>query len=102
MKLFLVACLLWIQALPLSAQFQFNKTVTINAPVYEDLYIAGGNVIINAPVHGDLIAAGCKIQINDTVTNDILVAGGTVTFNGFAGDRNRNSGRNDDICQNTL
>lgn len=100
MKLFLVASLLWIQAQPLSAQFQFNKTVTINSPVYEDLYIAGGNVIINAPVHGDLIAAGGQVQINDTVTNDILVAGGTVTFNGFAGDDIRCAGGNIHVLKN--
>lgn len=38
-------------------RIEYGKNVTINHPVYEDLYIAGGTIVINAPVYGDLIIA---------------------------------------------
>lgn len=61
-------------------RIEYGSNVTINQPVYDDLYIAGGNITINAPVYGDLIIAGGTIIINDSVKNDILLVGGTVTF----------------------
>ena len=85
-----------VDALPI----QYGKTVTINQPVFEDLYITAGTVIINAPIHGDLIVAGGTININDSVTNDILVAGGNVTFNGYVGDDIRCAGGNLHISKN--
>lgn len=100
MKQFIIACIICIQAFPVAAQFRFNRTVTIDKPVYEDLYIAGGNVIVNAPVHGDLVAAGGTVQINDTVTNDILMAGGNVIFNGYAGDDIRCAGGDIKLLKN--
>lgn len=73
-------------------QFRLGPKVIIDKPVYEDLYIAGGNVTVNAPVHGDLILAGGTVAVNDSVTNDILVAGGEITFNGYVGDDIRCAG----------
>jgi hypothetical protein len=66
-------------------RLEYGSNVTINQPVYENLYIAGGSVTINAPVYGDLVCAGGTVSINDSVMNDILVAGGNVVFNGYAG-----------------
>ncbi|QEH41506.1 hypothetical protein [Chitinophaga sp. XS-30] len=80
--------LLWL-LLPLSSpaqKQQFGERITIDKPVYENLYIAAGTVIINAPVHGDLVVAGGTVIINDSVTNDILAGGGEVTINGHIGD----------------
>ncbi|MDJ1506450.1 hypothetical protein [Xanthocytophaga agilis] len=65
---------------------KYGDTITINQPVYEDVYVAAGTVVINAPIHGDLIAGGGTITINDTIDNDILSAGGTIIFNGYVGD----------------
>lgn len=73
-------------------RIESGKNPVINKPVYEDLYIAGGEILINAPVYGDLIITGGTVTINDSVTNDILVAGGTVSFNGYAGDDIRCAG----------
>ena len=39
-------------------KIQYDNYITISKPVFEDLYIAGGNIVINAPVYGDLIIAG--------------------------------------------
>lgn len=81
--LFIACCTLFNTA---TAQWQYGKTITIDKPVYLDLYITGGNILINAPVHGDLVVAGGTITVNDTVTNDILLAGGEIIFNGYVGD----------------
>jgi hypothetical protein len=83
-----------------ATRIEWGKNPVINKPVYEDLYIAGGDIIINAPVYGDLIIAGGTITINDTVYNDILVAGGTVSFNGYAGDDIRCAGGKLNILKN--
>lgn len=73
-------------------RIESGKNLVINRPVYEDLYIAGGEILINAPVYGDLIITGGTVTINDSVSNDILATGGTVSFNGYAGDDIRCAG----------
>lgn len=102
MKRFLLMALCVLVIHPAIAQLRYGNTVTIDTPVWEDLYITGGNITINAPVHGDLIIAGGRIHINDTVTNDILVAGGEVTLNGYAGDDVRCAGGNLLILKNVV
>jgi len=99
-KYFLFAILFHLFATAQAFRIEYGKNVTINKPVYEDLYVAGGTVTINAPVYGDLVVAGGTIFINDTITNDILVAGGNVTFNGYAGDDLRCAGGNIQITKN--
>jgi hypothetical protein len=81
-------------------RIEYGNNVTIDKPVYEDVYIAGGTVTISAPIYGDLIIAGGTIIINDSVANDILLAGGNVTFNGFVGDDIRCAGGNIRINKN--
>lgn len=71
---------------------QWGRTIVISKPLYEDVYIAGGNVVINAPVYGDVIIAGGTLNLNDTIANDLIVAGGTVTINGYVGDDIRCAG----------
>jgi len=77
-----------------------GKNIVIDKPVYEDVYITGGEVLINAPVYGDLVVAGGTVTINDTVSNDILAAGGTITFNGLVGDDIRCAGGRLNIMKN--
>lgn len=84
--------LLMLPVLAMGQQFRYGPAVTIDKPVYEDLYIAAGKIIINAPIHGDLVLAGGTVTINDSVTNDILVTGGEITFNGYVGDDIRCAG----------
>jgi len=80
---------------PASAfQMSFRDTLFITEPVYQNLYLAGGNVIINAPIYADLIVAGGTVQINDTVIKDILLIAGNVIFNGYVGDDIRCAGAN--------
>lgn len=87
---FLCASILYYNALAL--RFQQGDNITINNPVHDDVYVAGGTITINAPVYGDLIAAGGTITLNDSVTQDVLIAGGTVIFNGYVGDDIRCAG----------
>lgn len=75
-----------------AVKIESGKNVTIDKPVYEDVYVTAGEVIINAPVYGDLVVAGGTVVINDSVYNDILAAGGSITFNGYAGDDIRCAG----------
>jgi hypothetical protein len=93
-KFFLFIILIPLYNSVFAFKIQYGRNVVISQPVYEDLYVAGGEVIINAPVYGDLVVAGGTIHINDTIKNDILVAGGNVTFNGFVGDDIRCAGGN--------
>lgn len=99
-KIFLFGVMV-IQSLCVFAmRIEYRKNIVISQPVYEDLYVAGGNITINAPIYGDLIIAGGTIVINDTVTNDILLAGGNVIFNGYVGDDIRCAGGNIRISKN--
>lgn len=69
-----------------------GENITINEPVDDDLYVAGGNVTINAPIRGDLIIAGGTVTVNDSVYADVLAAGGTVFLHGYVGDDVRAAG----------
>jgi len=92
MKKFLLTLCLFLPVLSLPAQMRYGRTVIIDQPVNNDLYIAGGTITINAPIRGDLVVAGGTIVVNDSVTNDILLAGGEITFNGYVGDDIRSAG----------
>ena len=63
--------------------FAAGGTVTINAPV-SGVVIAGGNIIINAPVSGDVFAAGGKVVVNSDVKGKIVAVGGDVDLSGDA------------------
>jgi hypothetical protein len=63
--------------------FAAGGTVTINAPV-SGVVLAGGDIIINAPVSGDVFAAGGKIAVNSDVEGKIVAAGGTIDLSGDA------------------
>ncbi len=63
--------------------FAAGGTVTINAPV-SGVVIAGGDIIINAPVSGDVFAVGGKIAVNSDVEGKIVAAGGDIDLSGDA------------------
>ncbi len=63
--------------------FAAGGTVTINAPV-SGVVIAGGDIIINAPVSGDVFAVGGKIAVNSDVKGKIVAAGGDIDLSGDA------------------
>lgn len=79
----LILCSIFLPAAAL--HIQYGTHIVMDRPVYENVYVAGGNVTINAPVHGDLVIAGGTVVINDTIFNDILLAGGSVTCQAFTG-----------------
>ena len=90
-KILVLPVLLFSQLI-MAADIRSGSSVTIDKPVYEDLYITAGTIIINAPVYGDLIVAGGTITINDSIQNDILLLGGSITISGHVSDDIRCAG----------
>ena len=101
-KIILVLVLTILSSTAFAIRIEYGNNLVITKPIFEDVYIAGGEVTINAPIHGDLIIVGGTITINDTVTNDILLLGGKVIFNGFVGDDIRCAGGNIRISKNVI
>ncbi|PIR48257.1 hypothetical protein COU80_05515 [Candidatus Peregrinibacteria bacterium CG10_big_fil_rev_8_21_14_0_10_55_24] len=69
-----------------------NELFSINIPVQDDLYIAGGVIQIKERIAGDLVAAGGDLTISDEIEQDLIVAGGTVIVEGNIGDDARIAG----------
>jgi hypothetical protein len=61
-----------------------GNTVTLNTPVSDDVFAAGGVVDINAPVNS-LMAAGGTVNVNAPVKGDVIVAGGHVVVHSTIG-----------------
>jgi len=61
-----------------------GNTVTLNIPVQDDVFAAGGVVDINAPVDS-LMAAGGTVTVNAPVKGDVVVAGGHVVVHSTIG-----------------
>ncbi len=101
MKRFICLVILLSTAVSVQAiRIRTGKNIIIDKPVYEDMYISGGEISINAPVYGDLIIAGGTVIINDSILNDLLAAGGTITLNGHVGDDIRCAGGRLNILKN--
>jgi hypothetical protein len=64
--------------------FAAGGTITVNAPI-DSLVAAGGTITLNAPVKGDVIAAGGRIIANNNIGGKLVAAGGTVDVNGDVG-----------------
>lgn len=76
----LVGALL-LQGTPaLAASFLGGDTVSLAAPVSDDLYVSGSTVSVRQDVHGDLFALGGKLDVQNRVTGGVNVAGGNVTI----------------------
>ena len=69
-----------------------NITIAADAPVDDDLYLAGGNINVQGRVDGDVTIAGGQITLGDEVTGDATVAGGQIRIGGPVGDDLRVAG----------
>lgn len=63
--------------------FAAGGTVSINAPI-AGAVIAGGDIIISAPVSGDVFVAGGQIVVNSDIEGKIVAAGGNIDLRGDA------------------
>lgn len=81
---FLVLILLLIPAGALALQSFSGDQVSVDSPVADDVFAAGGTISVNAPVDS-LVALGGTITINAPVKGDVIVAGGRVTANNNIG-----------------
>ena len=61
-----------------------GDAISINAPV-DSAIAAGGTVSINAPVKGDILALGGQVYVNSDVGGKVVAAGGTVHLGGDVG-----------------
>lgn len=64
--------------------FAAGGVITVNAPI-DSLIAAGGTITLNAPVKGDVIVAGGRIIANNNIGGKLVAAGGTVDVNGDVG-----------------
>jgi hypothetical protein len=58
--------------------------VSVDSPIDDDVFAAGGDVNINAPVTSVVIAGG-DVNINAPVSGDVFVAGGQISINSDVG-----------------
>jgi len=61
-QILLVALTLMLGYQVKAVKIESGKNVTIDKPVYEDVYVTGGEIMINAPV--------------DAIINNLIPAGG--------------------------
>jgi len=64
--------------------FAAGGAITVNAPI-DSLIAAGGTITLNAPVKGDVIVAGGRVIANNNIGGKLVTAGGTVDVNGDVG-----------------
>ncbi len=64
--------------------FAAGGAITVNAPI-DSLIAAGGTVTLNAPVKGDVIVAGGRVIANNNIGGKLVAVGGTVDVNGDVG-----------------
>jgi hypothetical protein len=64
--------------------FAAGGSITVNAPI-DSLVAAGGTITLNAPVKGDVIVAGGRIIANNNIGGKLVAAGGTIDVNGDVG-----------------
>ena len=64
--------------------FAAGGQITVNAPI-DSLIAAGGTVTLNAPVKGDVIVAGGRVITNNAIGGKLVAVGGTVDVNGDVG-----------------
>ena len=64
--------------------FAAGGVITVNAPI-DSLVAVGGTITLNAPVKGDVIVAGGRIIPNNNIGGKLVAVGGTVDVNGDVG-----------------
>lgn len=66
----------------LADPYLFGNSITVDAPVTNDIVSAGGDITVNGNVTGSVMAAGGNVTIKGNVGNTIRVAGGNVIIDG--------------------
>jgi len=66
----------------LSNLYLFGNTISLDAPVQNDVVAAGKIVNLDGTVSGSIMTAGSTIVMKNTVGNSIRAAGGTITLYG--------------------
>lgn len=83
LKCIMIISLVSILLLPSSAQaveMLSGEQISVDSPIVDDVFAAGGTIHINAPVDGAVIAGG-TININAPVNGDVFVTGGQISIN---------------------
>lgn len=86
MKRLIIISLLLILLLPnvQALEMLSGDHVSVDSPIDDDVFVAGGDVNINAPVTSVVIAGG-DVNINAPVSGDVFVAGGKISVKSDVG-----------------
>lgn len=60
--------------------YLFGNTITLSAPVQDDVVAAGKDVTLDGHVNGSIMAAGQDVTIRNTVSNSVRAAGSRVSI----------------------
>lgn len=79
-----------------AADIRNDNVITISRDEkgLSDLYLFGNSITVEAPVKNDLVAAGRDIIIDNSISGNILVAGGTLRIRGKSAGSVRAAGGN--------
>jgi hypothetical protein len=79
-----------------AAQIIGNETITITSSSAQlsDLYLFGESISVAAPVDNDIVTAGGRIDLSGSTTGSVLAAGGTLTIDTAIGNTLRAAGGN--------
>ncbi len=69
----------------LSDLYLFGNSITVEAPVRNDLVAGGRDIIIETQVSGNILAAGGTLRIRGESGGSVRVAGGNVVIDGNVG-----------------
>ncbi len=60
--------------------YLFGDTVSLSAPVKNDVVVGGGQVDIDSPVEQSVMVGGGNVTIKNKIGNSLRVAGGNITI----------------------
>jgi hypothetical protein len=90
----LVAFLVLLPLVSQAAVFEGGEQYFLNPDetIFEDVYVAGGDVSIGGNVTEDLVLAGGNVIVSGRVSKDLTIVGGNVDIRGVVGDDLRVAG----------
>lgn len=65
--------------------YLFGNSITVEAPVTNDLVAAGGDVFIDSSISGNILTAGGALRIRGNSIGSVRAAGGNIVIEGSVG-----------------
>lgn len=93
-RILATALVLGVPSFALAFTVQSGESLSITAPIADDLYVAGSRVSVESPITGDLVMAGADISSRGNISQSIMAAGANLDIGGNVGDDVRLAGGN--------